>query len=99
MLNTIDFMALNAKYQKFKPNVALKNNKKKWWHFAYNAIIETQIRPRINQFKWTHIKLITNTRKEYVKLLKKKMKKGSKLTNLELELETVCLIFLILFIL
>lgn len=88
MLNTIDIMALNAKYHKYKPNVALKDNVKKWWLFAYDAITDTQIRPRRNQFKWDHIKLITSTRREYIKLLKKKLK-STKLTTAELELEKV----------
>lgn len=88
MLNTIDRMTLNAKYHKYRPIVPLKDNIKKWWLFAYNAITETQIRPKRNQFKWEHIKLITSTRREYIKLLKKKMK-SVKLTNAELDLEKV----------
>ena len=63
--------------------------KKKRWLFAYTAITETQIKPKLKQFKWENIKLITHTRREYVKLLKKKLKKGAKLTNTELELEIV----------
>lgn len=90
MLNTIDRMALNAKYHKYQPNVPLKGHIKEWWLFAYNAIAETQIRPKRNQFKWEHIKLITNTRREYIKLLKKKMK-SVKLTSAELEQEKASL--------
>jgi hypothetical protein len=30
MLNTIDLMALNAKYQKYRPAVSLKSDVRKW---------------------------------------------------------------------
>jgi len=50
MLNTIDYMVLSAKYRKFKA-VSFRKEAKQLWRFAYEAIAETQIRPRINQFK------------------------------------------------
>lgn len=87
MLNRIDMMSLNAKYHKYKPLVPLKTNIKAWWKFAYEAITDTQIRPRIKQFKWENIKLITQTRRDYVSLLTKKLKKGAKLTTDELNKE------------
>jgi hypothetical protein len=59
------------------------------WKFAYNAITQTQIRPRRDQFKWERIKLVTKTRREYVALLKKKFKNG-KLSASEIETEKVC---------
>jgi hypothetical protein len=88
MLNTIDFMALNAKYKKFRPQITLKQSPKAFWKFAYVAIIESQIRPKREQFKWDHIKIITKTRREYVNLLKKKLK-AVKLTQIEKDQEKV----------
>jgi hypothetical protein len=88
MLNTIDLMALNAKYHKYRPSVPLKSNSKTWWLFAYNSITETEIRPKRNRFKWEYIKQVTSTRREYVKFLKKKMK-STKLSPNELEQEKV----------
>lgn len=97
MLNKIDMMILNAKYQKYKPLVPLKTNIKAWWKFAYEAIADTQIRPKIKQFKWKNIKLITQTRRDYVTLLIKKLKKGAKLTvdelNEEIEYEEILDVF------
>ena len=89
MLNTIDLMALNAKYQKYRPGVMIKSCPKKMWLFAYTAINETQIKPKREQFKWENIRLVTRTRREYVNLLKKKLSKGGKLTIAELQTETV----------
>jgi hypothetical protein len=88
MLNTIDLMALNAKYQKFRTK-SLKFSAKNQWLFAYTAITETQIKPKREQFKWKNIKMITKTRREYSNLLKKKHSKGGKLTVAELESEIV----------
>ena len=88
MLNTIDLMALNAKYQKYRP--ALRTNRKLMWKFAYTAITETQIRPKREQFKWEHIKLITKTRRDYVHLLKKKLKTSKALSQADQEAERKC---------
>ncbi len=89
MLNTIDLMALNAKYQKYRPQVSLKSDVRKWWKFAYTAITETQIKPKREQFKWRHIKEITRTRREYVNILKKRLK-NQKLSSAESEAEKRC---------
>jgi hypothetical protein len=89
MVNAIDLMRLNAKYQKYRPDEALKSNPKKRWHFAYNAIAETQIRPKLRQFKWDNIKLIVQTRREYVDLLFNKKTNNGKLNSAQLELEKV----------
>jgi len=88
MLNTIDLMALNAKYQKFRTK-SLKFSAKNQWLFAYTAITETQIKPKRDQFRWKNIQMITKTRREYSNLLKKKHSKGGKLTVAELETEIV----------
>ena len=114
MLNTLDQMALTAKYHKYRPMDQMKDAKTRWilenlnpeknlsliifylrWRFAYKAIIESQIRPRIEQFKWEHIKLITQSRRNYVNLLKKKH--TSKLTNVEQEAQKVFYFFSFLF--
>jgi len=90
MLNTIDQMALYAKYQKYRP--ADHEAQAKWkqrWSYAYRAITEGQIRPKREQYKWATIQLVTRLRREYVNLLKKKIVKGAKLTNAELETERV----------
>ena len=90
MVNAIDLMRLNARYQKFRPSdEELKTNSKKWWHFAYNAIAETQIRPKLRQFKWENIKLITQTRRDYVDLLVTKKTNNGKLNTAQQELEKV----------
>ena len=75
MLNTIDLMALNAKYHKYRPDIPLKGNVKQWWLFAYNAIIETQIKPKRNQFKWQQDKAgkigSMNTKNSYQQKIQK----------------------------
>jgi len=50
MLNTIDYMILSAKYRKYK-KVGFIKEPKQLWIFAYTAINESQIRPKIEQFR------------------------------------------------
>ncbi|RNA03908.1 vacuolar sorting-associated 13A [Brachionus plicatilis] len=89
MLGTIDYMAQNTKYQKYR----IKDNKKKketqLWQFAFKAIYETVVKPKKEEFKWTRIKLISKTRKEYVNILKKKAK-NPKLSAFDKEIEKNC---------
>lgn len=93
MLNTIDQMSLYDKYQKFRPSVEEVPNKvRRRWLYSYRAIVEGQIRPKRDQYTWTRIQLITRLRREYVSLLKKKLK-GTKLTNEEIKSEKVLTMF------
>ncbi len=54
------------------------------WKFAITAIVETQIKPKMNQFRWDRMKLISKSRKKYTDLYKKKLL-GQKLSTKELE--------------
>ena len=63
------------------------------WLFAYNAITETQIRPKRDQFKWEKIRLINRTRRDYVNILKKKAK-NPKLSPADAKIEAVYIFFL-----
>ncbi|KAL3234197.1 hypothetical protein MRX96_022634 [Rhipicephalus microplus] len=38
-------MEINQRYRKYQPNVPCKGNEKKWWHYAYNAVVEEYVRP------------------------------------------------------
>ena len=98
MLGTIDQMALYAKYQKYRlpSNVKTEHSRaRERWLYAYRAITEDQIRPKREQYKWERIKVITRLRREYVNLLKKKIK-GVKLTPAELDTEKVEIIYKII---
>lgn len=89
MLNTIDQMSLYAKYRKFRPTSdEVPNVVKRRWLYSYRAIVEGQIRPKRDQYRWTRIQLVTRLRRDYVGILKKKLK-GGKLTNEEAETEKV----------
>lgn len=93
MLGTIDQMALYAKYQKYRVTTTAASDDKhvrarQRWSYAYRALVEDQIRPKREQYKWSRIRLVTQLRRDYVGLLKKKIK-GVKLTSAELETERV----------
>ncbi len=90
MLSTIDQMTLSAKYRKYRPLLPMKNNPHLRWKFAYTAVVEGQIRPKRDQFKWECIRNVTRTRRDYIELIKKRHNKSAKITPADLEIERVC---------
>jgi hypothetical protein len=60
------------------------------WQFAYTALLETQITPKLSQFKWDCMKLIPKTRREYVRIYKNKLING-RMTTDEIENEKRCI--------
>ncbi|KAL3998071.1 N-terminal region of Chorein a TM vesicle-mediated sorter family protein [Acanthocheilonema viteae] len=46
-----------AQYLKYRPNLNdYKGHYRKWWHFAYNAIVEEIVRRRRNNWNWKRMK-------------------------------------------
>ena len=72
----------SVKYRYIRPRVPLNSNKKLWWQFAGNAIIQ-EIRNKKQQWTWDYISLRTKYRKQYVDLYRK-LNVGIKLTDSEL---------------
>lgn len=88
MINSIDHMRANAKYQKYRPIQHRKLSARERWAFALKAILESYVRPRREKFKWSRMKSIIDTRREYTKLLKKKIQ-NAKLTERDTAAEKV----------
>ena len=88
MINSIDHMRANAKYQKYRPVQHQKLSARERWTFAMTAILESYVRPRREKFKWSRMKKTIDTRREYTKLLKKKIQ-NAKLTEHETASEKV----------
>lgn len=82
MLNTISFMELNFKFKKYRPIQIGHMNSRQLWKYAQTCVLETFVRPKYNQFKWEHIKTITQTRKKYTELYKRKLM-GHKMTQVD----------------
>nr|CAB3267621.1 vacuolar protein sorting-associated protein 13A-like [Phallusia mammillata] len=93
LVESMDRMALNAPFRKFKPNVPIKNNGKLWWQYAYNSVLETGIVSRPMYWSWSYIKEHRRKVREYKikykeKLQQKKPPKAllDQLTEMENEL-------------
>ncbi|XP_071478587.1 intermembrane lipid transfer protein VPS13A-like, partial [Diadema antillarum] len=42
---SLQLMAVNERYRKYRPSVGVRGNARRWWHYAYTAILEEHIRP------------------------------------------------------
>ncbi|OQR79458.1 vacuolar protein sorting-associated protein 13A-like [Tropilaelaps mercedesae] len=95
LADSMNRMWLADKFRKYRPSVPLNKNAKKWWKFAYTAILEEQVRPRRQQWNVDyllgHIRKVKEYRKEYeIKLQTKK--ESERLKKLEEELDLFNLI-------
>lgn len=73
LLESIDMMKQNQPYRKFKPDVPLHNNARKWWTYAIRGILEVNIAPRLHMWSWKHIIDHRLKMKQYKDLYKKKL--------------------------
>uniref|UniRef100_A0A158PAL8 Vacuolar protein sorting-associated protein 13 n=1 Tax=Angiostrongylus cantonensis TaxID=6313 RepID=A0A158PAL8_ANGCA len=65
---------LATQYLKYRPNInEFKGHYKKWWHFAYTAILEEKVRRRRNNWSWprmrAHRRLVRDYRDAWLKCL------------------------------
>ncbi|XP_055701182.1 intermembrane lipid transfer protein Vps13 isoform X2 [Phlebotomus papatasi] len=57
LAESLDRSLKGAPYRKFRPfDTPIKGNAKVWWHFAYNCIVEKQIRRRKSEWLWDNIR-------------------------------------------
>ncbi|XP_046391664.1 vacuolar protein sorting-associated protein 13 [Ischnura elegans] len=57
VLDAFQRMSSAARYRKYRPNVVgYKGHYKEWWKFAYNCVLEEELRRRWNNWDWNHIK-------------------------------------------
>ncbi|ESO95114.1 hypothetical protein LOTGIDRAFT_160876 [Lottia gigantea] len=72
-LESLERMALLGIYRKYKPDVPFKGHVKKWWHYAYESILEETVRRRRKMWSWKNIikhrKLMKSYREAYVRKL------------------------------
>ncbi|XP_035991633.1 vacuolar protein sorting-associated protein 13C isoform X3 [Fundulus heteroclitus] len=56
VLESIDLMAKNAPYRKFRPDVSVHDNPKVWWRYGFNSIMEVHIRRVSHMWSWSKIR-------------------------------------------
>ncbi|XP_044259687.1 vacuolar protein sorting-associated protein 13 isoform X2 [Tribolium madens] len=81
--DSMDRMMKGIPYRKFRPNVSsYKNHYKMWWHFAYNCVLESEVRRKRRNWDWNHICKHRDLCREYGILYEKKLQNNA--TNDEL---------------
>ncbi|XP_075067122.1 intermembrane lipid transfer protein VPS13A isoform X2 [Mixophyes fleayi] len=73
LLESIDMMSRNLPYRKFRPDVSVHSNARKWWHYAITGILEVNVKPRLNMWSWRHIRKHRQQVKKYKDLYKTKI--------------------------
>lgn len=53
--------------------VAYTGNAKLWWKFAYNCIVDTEVKRKMENWSWTHIREHRKTCREYKELYRTKL--------------------------
>ncbi|XP_054926779.1 intermembrane lipid transfer protein Vps13 isoform X4 [Dermacentor andersoni] len=53
--DSVNRMTIAAHYRKYRPDVPVHNNAKRWWHFAYEAILEEYVRRRRRNWSLKHM--------------------------------------------
>ncbi|MED6232098.1 hypothetical protein ATANTOWER_021188, partial [Ataeniobius toweri] len=79
VLESIDLMAKNAPYRKFRPDLAVHKNTKFWWRYAFNSIMEVHIRRFNHMWSWSKIKQHRKNLRDYKTAYKTKLLSQNKL--------------------
>uniref|UniRef100_A0A8D2LGU5 Vacuolar protein sorting 13 homolog A n=1 Tax=Varanus komodoensis TaxID=61221 RepID=A0A8D2LGU5_VARKO len=73
LLESIDMMTRNLPYRKYRPDVPVHNNAKRWWKYVIYGILEVNVQPKLQMWSWEHIHYHRNQIKNYKDLYKKKI--------------------------
>ncbi|XP_027694898.1 vacuolar protein sorting-associated protein 13A-like isoform X1 [Vombatus ursinus] len=80
LLESVDMMTQNLPYRKYRPDVLVHNNAKKWWKYAITGILKVNIQPRLHMWSWKYIYEHRQNVKQYKELYKRKIR-SKKPTN------------------
>ncbi|KAM4708321.1 intermembrane lipid transfer protein VPS13A [Discoglossus pictus] len=73
LLESLDLMSRNMPYRKYRPDVPVHKNAKKWWKYAITGILEVNVKPRIHMWSWKHIRNHRQQVKKYKEYYKMKI--------------------------
>ncbi|XP_022794312.1 vacuolar protein sorting-associated protein 13A-like [Stylophora pistillata] len=89
LLESFDRMTTNSVYRKYKPNVPLLGHAAQWWSYAITSILEEDVRRRLRNWSWPHIKEHRDLCRRYKNLYKKKLLEDNASDSLSKELEAL----------
>ena len=73
LLKAVERRKLSAPSRKWRPEVPIEGNPRKWWHFLLTATLESGLRQWKRQYCWAAIEHSCRTRKRYTELYKAKL--------------------------
>ncbi|XP_006741268.1 vacuolar protein sorting-associated protein 13C [Leptonychotes weddellii] len=73
LLESVDYMVRNAPYRKYKPNLPLHTNGRRWWKYAIDSVLEVHIRRYTQMWSWSNIKKHRQLLKCYKSAYKSKL--------------------------
>ncbi|XP_049842368.1 LOW QUALITY PROTEIN: intermembrane lipid transfer protein Vps13-like [Schistocerca gregaria] len=80
LLESMDRMNRAAQYRKYRPHLnSYRGHYKQWWKFAYQCVLEEEVRRRRRNWNWEHMKAHRMLCRQYAELYNAKLTKGSKL--------------------
>ncbi|KAK4883024.1 hypothetical protein RN001_006343 [Aquatica leii] len=65
--DSLDRMYISWNFLSFRPTERILDNKRVWWKYAYQALLEQRVRP----YTWSRIKKVRQQYKEYTEVYKK----------------------------
>ncbi|XP_060115875.1 intermembrane lipid transfer protein VPS13C isoform X1 [Heteronotia binoei] len=72
-LESVDYMVRNSPYRKYRPDIPLHKNARKWWNYAINSILEVHIRKSSRMWSWSNIWQHRQLLKSYKNVYKNKL--------------------------
>ncbi|XP_015828201.3 intermembrane lipid transfer protein VPS13A isoform X1 [Nothobranchius furzeri] len=73
LLGSVDMMSRNLPYRKYRPDVHIHKNARKWWKYVIRGILEVDVKPRLHMWSWKRIQRHRKTAKCYRELYKTKI--------------------------
>ncbi|OXB82051.1 UNVERIFIED_CONTAM: hypothetical protein H355_004134 [Colinus virginianus] len=89
LLESIDYMVRNAPYRKYRPNVSLHKNARKWWKYAGDSVLEVHIRRHTRMWSWSNIRQHRQLLKTYKNAYKNKLTQSKLSEETQRQIQTI----------
>lgn len=72
-LSNLERMNRGSPYRKYRPVIGYKRNAKIWWLFAYQCVLEENVRRKRRNWRWSHMKQHRDLVHRYIDLYQTKL--------------------------
>uniref|UniRef100_H0YZ47 Vacuolar protein sorting 13 homolog A n=1 Tax=Taeniopygia guttata TaxID=59729 RepID=H0YZ47_TAEGU len=73
LLESVDMMTRNLPYRKYRPDIPVHGNPRRWWQYAIGGILGVNVQPKLQMWSWEHISHHRKQVKSYKELYKTKI--------------------------